>query len=277
MIQQLQEKAGLLDVIIGELLQYKASALEKAKTLGILPACSVSVRESSDRNGLSLAVPATLRSVSTGSQQPLSGGLTDTDDIMAEEANDAEEKRVHATTEKKISGTRNAYSIEIQSRLQFLSFVLTKSASTSLDMDTFDRLWQGLAVKYVTPGEKEAFFGWLLSTQFPSEQPGVDSRRLLSDAEATTVFASRMCDGKSMQFDRLTPTEFKCFDAFFVHCNAVAGKLSSKYASDVTVSTRNLELTGVDALWALLTTVRRSIALQCTEFYAVAQHAVPNR
>jgi len=119
-------------------------------------------------------------------------------------------------------------------------------------METFDRLWQGLAVKYLTPGERGAFFGWLMKTQFE----GAGSGSLLSDDKASEIFQSRMCNSESMKFETLSLDAFKCFEAFFTFCNGVAGKLSSKDPSDDQVATRDTALLGVDALWSILAQVR---------------------
>ena len=235
-LAELSKDRDLVQLLLGELQEYKAMVFEAVSAAGCVPVYQVEQAQQAAATAVSGGHAA------HGAGEP-SAKPAASDDLVVNHTE-------HTTA--------------LSTRLGFLQLVLASSGS-KLSAELFKQLFQAVPGSNATHAEKETFMAWLRELQFGTvaHRPAAEAAPLQPEV-LEAVFQDLLCDGASMRFVGLRADAFKTFEAFFQAANTQNGKLLK--VSGGKFETVEADLLGIDALWSIAAQVRPLVCLEhvCT-------------
>ena len=134
----------------------------------------------------------------------------------------------------------------IKERLTFLLYILTHAqGAVALTQQHMDALWLQLNVNAYTAAEREQLFRFLRSCVQKTHL------RVLSEALALHAFDALLLPSTNAHAQALTLPHYTAFEAFFFHVNYMHRKVNGSGVDDLTVTSPDFSLYGVDCLWRI--------------------------
>lgn len=135
------------------------------------------------------------------------------------------------------------HSVELTTRLEFLSFFLANS-DVALTKENIEALWGVFCTNAVLPADSSVLFSWL--TKSITTAHGRHTRRCVLGVELPKhIFGDYLC--KSLDFAKLDAKGYECFEAYFAFVNWQEKALLNQISKHVHVM--NYKLIGLESLW----------------------------
>ncbi len=218
-LKQLCEGRDLVQLLLGELQEYKEKAVAAAEAAGTTPVCRAEGPLQASATAVWRGEPA---------DEPAATGVLAADDLV-------------------VSGTEHTSAVS--TRLDFLQRIVA-SSTAEMSQSVAEQLFAATAGSNVTHAEKEKFMCWLRELQFGTvtHRTSPDNAPLQLAAQES-VFTGLLCRAGTKRFVGVRDEGFKTFEAFFKAVNKQQGKLRA--IGNGKLETLDANLVGLPALWAM--------------------------